>query len=259
MTERGRGQRNDVPGGRPARSRTVGPGVPARQRREGHPVLFRDRSRGEMGEGPGGADARGDGAFRPVAEAHKAGHGHVQKRPFAAEQMADPGDVEHQIAIGALTVHDRNDGREIGVPVGQPGEHHGKKIVIGLARHRARTDGAGIAQALAFAEPCRPGHHVDRAQPAWRCRAFRRASKGGVFSARLPEPANRCPLRLGTLLSCGRAPEPANRYPLRLGTLLSCGRVPEPANRCPLRLGTLLSCGRVPEPANRCPLRLGTL
>jgi len=118
-----------------------------------------------MGQGPGRSDARRDRPLGRIAEARKPGENPVEKRLFAAEQMAGPGDVDHQIAIGALPVHDGDDGRDIGVPVAEPRERGGKKSMVRLARHQFRTHGACVGKALALVEPGRTRRRVCRAKP----------------------------------------------------------------------------------------------
>ncbi len=58
---------------------------------------------------------------------------------FATENMADPGDIEHKIAIGDDVGQHRNEAG-IGVPIGKIGEYTSKKCMIDLTHHEGGAE-----------------------------------------------------------------------------------------------------------------------
>ncbi len=82
--------------------------------------------------------------------------------------MADPGNVEHQIAIGRKIGEHRDQGTGIGMPVGKIGKAGFEQCRIVFAHNQPGHHGPGIGQVLAMPQPQGHGFGIEsrEAQPA---------------------------------------------------------------------------------------------
>ena len=140
-----------------------------------------------MRQRPGRPNAARDGAAHRKAELFEPDNELVEHRPFAPEQMADPGDVEHEVAIAGSRQHaDQRAG--IGVPVGKIGKHRLDERPVDLAHHQLGAERPRIGQALRHEQPGGEGARVEFDQPHRPFLPLVKSERGGEFGQRRLSP-----------------------------------------------------------------------